>query len=215
MNKKILHLLKIVMLGPIYPILSVEGDDSNDGAGNEGDDGNNNNNDDGDQNTNTSENNDSNNSQFNQADVDKIISKRLKQQEKKLREEFEATRNKEKMSDIEKANFERDEAVKKITALENQTNTLLIKSEIITEAQKMNVVDVDAVYQLLNKNDIEIENGKVTGVKEAIKVLLNEKPFLNKTGNSNIGDNQNQSGGGTKNKSFNDILRNAIRNRNM
>lgn len=215
MNKKLLKLLKLALLGPIFPILAVEGDS---GEGDES--GENNQSNEGNQGNESNENNEgeknqsTNNNSFSQEDLERIISKRLKKQEKTLREQFEADKKKASMTEIEKANFERDEIRKENEALKLQTSAMMIKTEILNKAQTMNVIDLDSVYQLLDKSDIEIDGGKVTGVDDALKALLNQKPFLLKSNNSGsnnrMGDEQNQGNDNSGKISFNDMIRKAI-----
>lgn len=215
MNKKFLKLFKIILLGPMLPILSIptgEGQEGEEGQeGQEGGENNNNageDNPDNDKTDNEEAKEDSKN--FTQKDIDKIVAKRIKQQEKKIREEYEAEKKKANMTEIEKANLERDEARKKIEQLEHQNNQNTIKNEVFRVAAQMNAIDFEAVYQLLDKENISVENGKATGVKEAVEDLLNEKKFLIKTIGT-TGHEQNNKNIPNKNKAFNDMIRSAWR----
>lgn len=216
MNKKILKLFKIALLGPLFPILSIpQGEGSQEGQeGQEGQENNNNNNNTGEENP-ANENQDNEGTQgdnktFSQQDLDKIISQRLKKQEKKLLADFEEEKKKANMTEIEKANLERDNAIKEIENLKYQNNQNLIKNEVFQIAAQMNAVDFEAVYQLLNKENISIENGKTTGVKEAVTNLLNEKKYLVKGIEQRVGHEQNNNNIPDSNKKFNDLIRGAL-----
>lgn len=71
---------------------------------------------------------------------------------------------------------ERDEIKSKYTSQ-------LQDNRIITEANKIGVVDIDTVLRLVDRNSITInDDGSVSGVEQAIQSLLTDKPFLKGTG---------------------------------
>lgn len=71
-----------------------------------------------------------------------------------------------------------DEATKKY-------QQAVIDNQIIAEASKAGVVDIEAVKALLDRKDIKLnDDGTVAGVGEAVKALLTSKPYLK--GNSNL-----------------------------
>lgn len=214
MNKKLSKLFKIMFLSPLVGLGGIpgeagstegtEGTEGQEGTGTEsqegteGQEGQ-----EGTEGTNT-------NKTFTQADIDNILARRLKQQEKKIKDKFELEQKKSQMSDIEKANLERDEANKKIQLLEKQQNENNIKFEIMNECSKMgNVIDPEAVYSLIDKSNFELENGKVQGIKEALSLFFKDKPYLLKTITTQIGDQQN-SNKHSKNSTFNDAIRKAL-----
>lgn len=215
MNKKFLKLFKIMLLGPLLPIMSVptDGGSQEGGEGQEGGtDNTNNNTEENSDNEGTEENNNTDNKPtFTQKDIDKIVSQRLKKQEKQLKLEYEEKQKKANMSEIEKANFERDEANKKVEALRKENEENNIRTEVYQVATKLNAVDVEAVYQLLDKENIIVENGKISGVKEAVTNLLNNKKFLVKNIEQRAGHEQNNNNIPDSNKAFNDMIRNAWR----
>lgn len=214
MNKKFLRLFKIILLGPMLPILSIpanEGSQEGEEGQESGEDNNNSGEENPDnENTDNEEGTEENNKAFTQKELDKIIAQRLKKQEKKLKAEYEAEQKKANMTELEKANLERDEARKEIESLKYQNNQNTIRNEVFRVANQMNAVDFEAVYQLMDKENIEIENGKVTGVKEAIEELLNDKKYLVKS-TEKAGFEQNNKNIPNKNKAFNDMIRNAWR----
>lgn len=71
---------------------------------------------------------------------------------------------------------ERDEIKSKYTSQ-------LQDNRIITEANKIGVVDIDTVLRLVDRNSIVIgEDGTISGVEQAIQALITAKPFLKGTG---------------------------------
>lgn len=213
MNKKFLKLFKIMLLGPLFPILAVPTDEgSQEGETNQGDGENNNSGEENPDNDNTdNEGTNEDLKTFTQKDIDKILARKIKQQEKKIRDEYEEKQKKAQMTEIEKANFERDEANKKVEALRKENEENNIRTEVYQVATKLNAVDVEAVYQLLDKENIIVENGKISGVKEAVTNLLNNKKFLVKNIETRAGHEQNNKNIPDSNKAFNDMIRNAWR----
>jgi hypothetical protein len=218
MNKKFLKLFKIMLLGPLFPILAVPKNEGNqEGEADEGNGENNNSGEDNPDNDNTDNDNTDNDETnkdlktFTQQDIDKILARKIKQQEKKIRDEYEEKQKKAQMTEIEKANFERDEANKKIEALRKENEENNIRTEVYQVATKLNAVDVEAVYQLLDRENIVVENGKISGVKEAVTSLLNNKKFLVKNIETRAGHEQNNKNIPDSNKAFNDMIRNAFR----
>lgn len=72
--------------------------------------------------------------------------------------------------------------------------TLKIQAAVERIAAKAGAVDTEAVYKLLDQSSIVVDDkGQVTGVEEAIKALLEAKPFLKGSGGSpaNIGGGSN------------------------
>jgi len=54
----------------------------------------------------------------------------------------------------------------------------MIKNALILEATKYKVVDVDAVYKLIDKSSLKVNGNTVENLKEAIEKLIKEKPYL-------------------------------------
>jgi len=68
------------------------------------------------------------------------------------------------------------------TALEaasKNAKQMLLRAEVRALAAELGAVDADVVWQLADLSKAQIaDDGKVTGVKEAIEALLKDKPFL-------------------------------------
>jgi hypothetical protein len=64
-------------------------------------------------------------------------------------------------------------------AAESKMKEALRRSAVVAAAQRAGAVDPDAVYALLNKDEVTIgDDGQVTGVEEAVKALLVAKEYL-------------------------------------
>ncbi len=58
---------------------------------------------------------------------------------------------------------------------------LLIRAEVKVLAQSLDIVDADAAFALADLSKVQVaEDGKVSGVKEALEALLTAKPWLKK-----------------------------------
>lgn len=97
---------------------------------------------------------------------------------KKLRDAEEARKEKEledqkKWKELaDKAKTERDEAIGKLKAKE-------VDNLLTIEASKAGVRDLDVVLKVVDRSKITTdENGEVKGVDEAIKTLIESKPYL-------------------------------------
>jgi len=102
--------------------------------------------------------------------------KKLREVEKQVESLSKAQKEKE---DSEKSDLER--ALSKVSELEKELETNRkamsdadIKAKVLSEASKMNVVDPEAAYRLL---DIEDE----VDIKKSLSDLLKEKPYLVKS----------------------------------
>ncbi len=83
-----------------------------------------------------------------------------------------------KLSDIEKATKERDEAVSRLTSLETQLKEQALRNAVFAEATKLGVIDPDAAFVLLPKDALKYDDGKVSGVDKALADLVKAKPYL-------------------------------------
>lgn len=130
-------------------------------------------------------------SKFTQADWDKIYAdpklyehtrfKNLNDQAKQakiLSDEKKAAEEKrltDEKNFQELAKRKEDEAKSWQTKAEAAT----IDNRIAWEAQKLGVVDIEAATKLIDRNGIKLgEDGSVTGVAEAVKALVDSKPYL-------------------------------------
>lgn len=85
-------------------------------------------------------------------------------------------------TELEKANEKAVKAEQKANEAIARANARIVRAEILSQAAAQNAVDPDTVAALLAGNEsITIDDdGTVAGVKEAVKALLKEKPFLAK-----------------------------------
>ncbi len=96
----------------------------------------------------------------------KALEKLEKLEEDKLKEEGKF----KELADKEKARAE--EALK-------QLQTEKVNNALLAEATKAGAVDLEAVKVLVDRNAIQVgEDGSITGVAEAVKGLLESKPYL-------------------------------------
>ena len=66
-----------------------------------------------------------------------------------------------------------------LEAAENNAKQALLRAEVRALGAELGVVDADVVWQLVDLSKAQIaDDGKITGVKEAIEALLKDKPFL-------------------------------------
>lgn len=215
--KKLRTLFICSLLFPIYPILGIEGDSNNsgDGQNNDGQNDDQNNDSQNDDQNNDSQNNDdgqNNEKVYTQKEIDKIISKRLARERKNYEKEFNSKLEKEKLNDFEKMKLAKAESDQKAEQAILKANKTLIKSEIKIKSLELGIIDADAAYKLIDKDDIEIDdNGNITGVDEALKELISKKTYLVKkqTNDFRTGDDQNNSSGKNNKVNFNDIIRKA------
>lgn len=66
-----------------------------------------------------------------------------------------------------------------LEAAEKNAKQTLLRAEVRALGAELGVVDADVVWQLVDLSKAQIaDDGKITGVKEAIEALLKDKPFL-------------------------------------
>jgi hypothetical protein len=211
MSNKVKKILKILLLGPVLPILgAVDDNGSGDGDDDKGDIGDNDN-DDGGGDDGTNDNTKEKQVVFNsQKELDKVISKRINKAIKTKQAEWENTQKKAQMSELEKIQAERDEANKRADSIAENANKTLLKADVISKCSSLNIVDSDAAYALMSKDNVEIKDGKVEGTIKALKNLIVEKPWLVKNNEDPkpSGDDQNKDTSKNKNTTnANSILR--------
>lgn len=137
---------------------------------------------------------------FSQADLDRIVTDRLARANKgredyddlkaKLTalEQAEADREKAKLSETERLEAEKADALKAAEEAKTErdkalasANQRLIKAEFKTLARDLNVRQdaLDDAYVLANLRDVNVDDdGNVVGVVEAVKALIDAKPYL-------------------------------------
>lgn len=129
---------------------------------------------------------------------------------KKLRDEAAARRVREReleeklktleakdLSEKERAEKERDDAKAAATAATERAKQALLKAEVLHEAR--DTADPETVLELVKGKVQFDDDGNPVGVAEAVKELLEAKPFLNKTEGGAGGGNTKGAGGGSGN----------------
>lgn len=116
--------------------------------------------------------------------------------------------DKQGQTELEKALAAQKEAEEKGKKALETANQRLINAEIKIFAVDAKFVDPDDAVALIDRSGIQIdENGKITGVKEAVEALAKAKPHLigeGKPGGSpgSAGNGERQTGGGTEKGAF-------------
>lgn len=124
---------------------------------------------------------------FTQAQLDAIVKDRLAREQAKFAgfdeiaakaakfDEQEAANK----SDLDKANARAEAAEKAAVAAKATVQDALKRVAVTTAAMKANAVDPDAVFALLDQSKVTVaDDGTVTGVDDAVKSLLESKPYL-------------------------------------
>lgn len=100
--------------------------------------------------------------------------KRLEELEKERQEREDAEK-----SELERAQARAEAAEKAAEDAAERVKATETRTAIILEASKLNIVDPDAAYTLLDKSEIEYdEDGKPRNVDKALKSLIESKPYL-------------------------------------
>jgi len=129
---------------------------------------------------------------FTQADLDRIVQDRVARERKKYADyddllakasqldEIEQA----KLSEIERAQQERDAALARATELETDMFASRLHSSILAEASKADrgLVDPAAAIEFLTGSDVELlefdEQGSPTNMADAMDKLLTKRPYL-------------------------------------
>ena len=126
--------------------------------------------------------------------------KSLAERAKKADELETAAKQAEEQNLVEQKKFEelakmreqeRDEAISKVSSLQ-------INTKLLSEAVKQGAIDTEAVLALIDRAKVTIDkDGNVQGAEEAVKAILEAKPFLKgKGGQANpIGSGSNPGDG--------------------
>lgn len=102
---------------------------------------------------------------------------------------------KDKLSETDKLKLEAKEASEKVTATEQRLRDTNTRLAIERAARKLNIVDEDVAYKLLDRDKIKFnDDGEPQNVVELLTALATEKPFLVATQGSG-----GASGGGSAN----------------
>lgn len=167
---------------------------------------------------------------FTQTQLDELIAKRIERERKKYEgfddmkaklAEFEKQAEEHRqseLSDLQKAQEQAKQfetQLQELTAqLETERNTSrqqAIKNEFIKVASSVNIIDIDAAMALSDLSTVEIgEDGKVNGVDDVIKTLVEHKPYLvAKKQTQPIGAATNGGSGGQSEKTAEQLLADA------
>lgn len=125
---------------------------------------------------------------FTQADVDRIVQERVARVKQTPPDDYEDLKAAAaKLAELESANKtelekERERAEKaerEAQAATQRAKDIALRSAIVSEAAKKNVVDPDAAVALLDKSSLEFDDdGTPKNIAEAMDALLEAKPYL-------------------------------------
>ena len=148
---------------------------------------------------------------FTQDELDAIVKDRVKRERKMWEQKIEDEKKKAAMSEAERLKAEKEEAEKNAAAVIERANQRLIRSEVIAQAAKFNIVDPDAALALMDKENVKVEDDDtVTGVKKSLEALIKAKPYLvGSTDTKKTGDDQRDDKGSKGGFSMNDFIRKA------
>lgn len=158
---------------------------------------------------------------FTQAQLDELIAKRIERERKKYEKYSDYDELKTKLSEYEKQAEEKrlselsevekaqeqakqfeakvQELTAQLEAERTKAQQQAIKNEFIKVASSANIIDIDAAIALSDLSAVEIgEDGKVNGIDDVVKTLVENKPYLvAKKQAQPIGQATNISGGQT------------------
>lgn len=125
--------------------------------------------------------------------------KSLLEKSKKLDEIEQEKRQAEEERMKKQGEFEKlvSEKQKEATEWKTRYETAVIENAIVTAASGKNVVDVEAVLRLIDKDNLEIgDDGKVKNVEAVVGDLLKAKPYLvGEQAPQNVGASDNANNG--------------------
>ena len=132
-----------------------------------------------------------------QEDVDRVVATRLARERAKFADYTELQQKAEKLdqleeqqkTELERAQSAAEEAEAKAAAAEKRAESVLVRGAVIAEAARQGAVDPETVHALLDTAELTIGNDdQVAGVEDAVKALLDSKPFLVGTRSPGPGD---------------------------
>lgn len=145
---------------------------------------------------------------FTQAELDKLISERLKREREKHADYDQLKAAADELAKIKESQLsETEKLTKKLAELEaaktqaeTRARETLIRSAVISEAAKLNFNDPQDAYRLIDVATLTIaDSGKVDGVAEAVKTLAESRKYLLKSSNPALSTfNPASSGDGVK-----------------
>jgi hypothetical protein len=125
---------------------------------------------------------------FTQADVDRIVQERVARAKATPPEDYEALKasaaeleqiKEANKSDLEKEKARADKAEAAAKAATEAAKETTLRSAIVAEAARKNIVDPDAALALLDRTTLTLDDsGAPTNLAEAMDSLLTAKPYL-------------------------------------
>lgn len=122
-----------------------------------------------------------------QEDFDRAIKARLRREREKTADyaDLKAKASeldelkKEQQTEAEREKAAREAAEKRAEAAETKARVSLVRSAVVAEAAKQNAVDPEAVFRLIDSEDLEFDDeGAPKNVAEVVKGLLAERDYL-------------------------------------
>ena len=212
MGKKLKKLIWFMLLFPLIPIMGIPGDGDEDNEGDDEDDA-----DTDDTDTGAGEAGAEGKS-FTQAEVDAMITKRLDRAAKSWEKKRTDKAIKAAMSETDKLKQDKLDAESNANIVLEKANQKLLKAEVIVVSNSLKIRDADAAFALMNHDLVNVDdNGKVTGVKEALTKLAKAKPYLvltvedgdTKTSKKKAGDDTGDDKGKKSGLDMNSLIRGA------
>lgn len=119
---------------------------------------------------------------FTQADVDRIVSERLKRasaDDQTLEQLRQAAGSVPKL-EARIATLERERDAARTEAAESgkRADSAALRAEVMGAATRAGAIDPEDVFALLPADSVKLEDGKVTGADEAVKSLAERKAHL-------------------------------------
>jgi hypothetical protein len=119
---------------------------------------------------------------FSQADVDRIVQERLARAKTTPPADYEDLKQKAaKLDEIEKANqteLERAQArAAELEQREQRAKQTLIEAAVLAEGTRQQAIKPEHLHRLIDLNEVTVgDDGRVTGVSEAVKAFLDTNP---------------------------------------
>lgn len=151
---------------------------------------------------------------FTQEQLDEIVAKRLERERKKFAdydeirkkaEEYEKQLEEKRLAELsekeraeeiaKKAQAEKEALEAQLNEFKAQVEREKITNEFIKQAQAANIAYIDDALALADLSAVKVEEGRVVGVDDVVKSLIENKPFLlaQKQQPKTIGDASNPS----------------------
>lgn len=122
-------------------------------------------------------------------------------------EAAEAERTAAQLSEVEKAKKLAADAEVKAQAAEERLRTAMVRNAVVVAASKLNFYDPEDAFRLADLGEAQVgEDGKVTGVEDALKTLAKAKPHLVKAAGT-AGSLNSTEGGRQTRPSADEVIR--------